>query len=365
MLKLLQNRVSTTGMIKDFSRIQFYYFFGLLIIVTLLFLWMISPLFDAIIWAGVLAWFFYPLFTFIKKHFVPNKHLASVCTIFLIILIVLIPLAGISTVITHQTITLYHSTEKEVGRIIDQIHKTLENYSNYSIVKLFDDLGIDIRSQVTKSLQLISQFITQQIGNFTKGTIRVFLMFLIAIYTLYYFFQDGEKILKLFLRISPLNNKSDELIYKKLTSTLRATFKGSILVSLIQGVIAGIIFWIAGVSAPLFWALIMVVLAILPAVGPGLLSLPAGIILLFMGNIWQGIFMLVFGVGFVSIIDNILRPYFVGRDTQIHPLLIFFSIIGGLLIFGATGFIIGPVVISILIALWSMYENQYKKELNK
>lgn len=350
---------------KDFNSIRFYYFFGLLILFTLLFLWMIGPLFNAIIWASVLAWFFYPLFNFIKKHLVPNKHLASILTIFIILLIVLIPLVGISSLILQQTITLYHSTEKEVGKIINQIHTSLLDYSNYSVVKLFDDLGFDIQSQVTKSVQLVSQFITQQIGNFTQGTIRVFVLLLIVIYTLYYFFQDGERILKLLLRISPLDNKSDELIYKKLTSTLRATFKGSILVSLIQGVIAGIIFWIAGVASPLFWALIMVVLAVLPAVGPGILALPAGIILLLMGNIWQGIFMLVFGVGFISIVDNLLRPFFVGKDTEIHPLLIFFSILGGLLVFGATGFIIGPVVISVLTTLWLMYENQYKNELGK
>ncbi|KKQ53806.1 MAG: putative permease [Parcubacteria group bacterium GW2011_GWA2_38_13] len=350
---------------KDFNSIRFYYFFGLLVLFALLFLWMIAPFFNAIVWASVLAWFFYPLFNFLKKHIVPNKHLASVLTIFLIILIVLIPLVGISSLILQQTIALYHSTEKDVGKIIDQVRVSLFNYGDYSIVKLFDDMGFNVQSQVTQLVKFVSQFITQQIGNLTQGTIRVFVLLLIVIYALYYFFQDGERILKLLLRISPLDNKSDELIYQRLVSTLRATFKGSILVALIQGGIAGLIFWIAGVASPLFWALIMVVMAVLPAVGPSLLALPAGIILLLMGNIWQGIFMLVFGFGFVSIIDNLLRPLFVGKDTEIHPLLIFFSILGGLLVFGATGFIIGPVVISVLTTLWSMYENQYKKDLGK
>lgn len=352
-------------MTKDFEKIRFYYFFGLLIFFTLLLVWIVSPLADPIIWAAVLAWFFYPLYRAVHQHFVFNKSVASFIAISLIIFLVLMPLVGLASLILQQTVGLYHSTEKEVGDIVSTVRQTLSHYHDYSAVKALDYIGFDIQGEVTKSLQAISQYISSQIAGLTRGTIKFFVGFLIMIYTLFYFFQDGEKILKILLRISPLDNKSDELIYKKLTSTLRATFKGSILVSLIQGILASLIFWISGVTAPLFWALIMVVLAVLPAVGPGLLALPAGIILLLMGRIWQGIFMLVVGVGFVSVIDNILRPYFVGKDADIHPLLIFFSIIGGMAIFGATGFIIGPVVASIAAALFGMYIKHYKKELGK
>jgi predicted PurR-regulated permease PerM len=350
---------------KDFEKIRFYYFFGLLIFFTLLFIWLASPLSDPIIWGMVLAWFFYPLYRAIHKHFIPNKAIASFLTICLIIMIVLIPLIGLTSLILQQTIGLYHSTENGVGQIVNQIRLTLAHYHDFSLVKLLDYIGFDIQSEVTRSLQMLAQFISSHIANFTSGTVRFFTGLLIMLYALFYFFQDGEKFLRIFLRLSPLDNKSDELIYKRFTSTLRATFKGSILVSLIQGVIASIIFWIAGVSAPLFWALIMIILAILPVVGPGLIALPAGIILLLTGKIWQGIFMLVFGVVFVSIIDDLLRSYFVGKDAQIHPLLIFVSIIGGIIIFGPTGFIIGPVVVSITITLYEMYVKQYKKELGK
>jgi|SRR3989344_120174 len=350
---------------KDFDKIRFYYFFGLLVVFSLLLFWVLSPFVNSIIWAAVLAWFFYPLYRAIHRHFILNKSAAAFITITLIIMLVLLPLIGLASLILQQTIGLYHSTEKEVGDIIGKIRLTLSNYQDYSAVKTLDYIGFDIQGEATKALQLISQFISSQIAGLTRGTITFFVGLLIMMYTLFYFFQDGERFLKILLRISPLDDKNDELIYKNFTSTLRATFKGSILVSLIQGVLAGLIFWISGVTAPLFWALIMVVLAILPAVGPGILALPAGIILLLMGRVWQGVFMLVVGVGVVSVIDNILRPYLVGKDAEIHPLLIFFSIIGGMAIFGATGFIIGPVVASIAATLFGMYIKHYKKELGK
>lgn len=349
----------------EFAKIRLYYFFGTLIAVTLVFAWIVRPLLYPIIWAAVFAWLFYPLYRKINQSLIINRSIASFVTICIILIIFLIPALVISYMVFQQTLALYHSTEKEVATILDKIKYALEHRGDYSIIQFIESYGIDLQAEITKTLRTVSGYITSEIGSITKGTIIIGGQLLIMLYALYYFLKDGESILKKILELSPLDNKSDRLIYKRFTSVIKAALKGSLLVSIIQGVIAGIIFWIAGVSSPLFWGLVMVMLAVLPAVGPGLLAFPAGVILIITGQVWQGIFVLVFGVVFISIIDDLLRSYLVGKDSQIHPLLIFISIIGGLLIFGPTGFVIGPVVTSIMLTLWSMYEKQYRKELNQ
>jgi predicted PurR-regulated permease PerM len=141
--------------------------------------------------------------------------------------------------------------------------------------------------------------------------------------------------------------------------------KGTIIIGVIQGSLGGIMFWIAGVPSFVIWGVIMVILSIIPAIGSGLVWAPAGIILLFTGNIWEGIFVLLFGGIFISLVDNILRPKLVGNDTEMHPLLVFFATLGGLISFGIIGFIIGPVIMALFLALWEIYGKEFKRQLNK
>lgn len=350
---------------KDFHAIRFYFFTALLVGVSAAFVWLIRPMLYPIFWAGILAWVFYPLYKKIYKHLLPHVSLAPFFTVVLIVLIFIIPAIGIMYVIVQQSFDLYRVSENEIGRLYLQIQELLAKFGDTSLLRIIEQDGVDWKAKVVEYTRTLASYVVSGIAGFTNTTIRFFIGFFIMLYALYYFLKDGDWMIKKILHLSPLDDKSEEIICDKFTSVIRATMRGTFLVALIQGTIGGIVFWIAGVTAPAFWALIMTIFALLPSVAPGVISFPAAVILLIQGKIWQGVFVLVFGVAFVGIVDNILRPYLVGRDIHMHPLFVFMSTIGGLFMFGISGFVIGPMIASIFLALWTIYEHRFRKELNR
>ena len=186
----------------------------------------------------------------------------------------------------------------------------------------------------------------------------------LKIYSLYFFFKDGPKILSRIMHLSPLGDQYEKMLYERFTSTARATLKGTFIVGSIQGIIGGILFWLTGVEGALIWGVIMIALSLIPGIGSFLIWMPTGIIMLALGNLWQGLTILLVGAFIISTIDNLIRPPLVGKDIQMHPLIVLFSTLGGIFLFGISGFVIGPVLAALFIAVMSIYEEHYKRELN-
>ena len=153
------------------------------------------------------------------------------------------------------------------------------------------------------------------------------------------------------------------MLYEKFRSTARATLKGTFIVGGVQGIIGGILFWATGIEGALIWCIIMIALSAIPAVGPSIVWFPAGVIMLALGNFWQGITILLVGLLVISTIDNFIRPKLVGKDIQMHPLLVLFATLGGIFLFGISGFVIGPVIASLFIAVMAIYDHHYRNEL--
>jgi len=167
------------------------------------------------------------------------------------------------------------------------------------------------------------------------------------------------------MHLSPLGDRYETMLYERFTSTTRATLKGTLLVGLVQGSLGGIVFYLAGVQGALIWGLIMAAASIVPALGSSIVWLPAGIIALALGNVWQGLMILILGAFLISTIDNLLRPKLVGKDIQMHPLLVLFSTLGGIFWFGISGVVIGPVIAALFLAVISIYDDHYSNELGK
>jgi predicted PurR-regulated permease PerM len=153
-------------------------------------------------------------------------------------------------------------------------------------------------------------------------------------------------------------------LFERFTTTTRAVAKGTVAIAILQGALGGIAFAIAGVSAPTLWGVAMTFMAVIPAIGPGIIWLPAGIILLLTGSIWQGVFILIVGGLLVSLIDNLLRPILIGRETKMPDALILLATLGGLATFGISGFIVGPIIAAFFLSLWSIFEEKYHTELS-
>ena len=166
------------------------------------------------------------------------------------------------------------------------------------------------------------------------------------------------------MHLLPLGDAYEARLYQRFVSTTRATLKGTILIGTIQGTIGGLALVIAGVPAALFWGVIMIMLSIIPGVGATVILLPTIIIQLATGNWWQAVLIAV-AWGIASVVDNFLRGPLVGKDIQMHPLFIFFATLGGLLAFGVSGVVIGPVITAFLISIWQIYEEKYHQSLVK
>jgi predicted PurR-regulated permease PerM len=165
--------------------------------------------------------------------------------------------------------------------------------------------------------------------------------------------------------LSPLRDEHEQLLIQSFISISRATIKGTLIVGVVQGMLGGLAFLVLGVPSPIFWGTVMTVLSIIPLIGPGIVWFPAGVILILSGDVFGGTALLIFGFIVISFIDNILRPKLVGRDTEMHPLLVFFAIIGGIVLFGVFGFLIGPVIMSLFLALSKIYASEYSAEIKE
>ena len=182
-------------------------------------------------------------------------------------------------------------------------------------------------------------------------------------FSLFYLLIDGFKLLKKIMQLSPLRDEYENKLIERFNSISRATIKGSLLVSLLQGFIGGILFWATGVSSPVLLGIIMTVSSVIPSVGAGLVWLPVGVIMIASGNITQGVIILIVGGLIISMVDNVIRQKLIGRDTEMHPLIVFFSTLGGITLFGISGFIVGPIILSLFLALWEIYAMEFKRQL--
>ncbi len=345
----------------DFKKLQSLFFLSLIFLFGVTSLYIFRPFLYPIFWAAILSITFYPTYLAIEKH-IRYKSLSAGLCVLLILCIVLLPLLLIAALLVTQSTHLYSQVTQ--SDLIGGVANVKTKLSTLPIIgTYFMELQSSGPEFARKVAQVSSSFLLQNFKALTQYSLQFFAMFFLMLYTLFYFFKDGKRMLQRLMHLSPLGDTYEEMLYTKFTSTARATLKGTIIIGIVQGTLGGILFAATGVDGALVWGVLMAIFSILPGVGASLVWLPTALILLAMGNVWQGVTVLVVGMFVISLIDNILRPPLVGRDTQMHPLLILFSTLGGIAAFGISGFVIGPIVISLFLAVMSIYDHYYKKEL--
>lgn len=337
------------------------FFFVLLILAGSGVAFLFSPFFTAIVMAAIFAILFQRPYRFLLRLSRNRAALSAFGTCLLMAFLVVTPIFLSLSFAVSEANTLYHSlgdqtTETLVGNIFQNVERIPVIGGFFDSEAMNADIVIADIEKVGKNILGLIQTAYQGVANFLFW---VFVMF----FAFYYFLVDGKRAISYLMRMSPLRDDHDRLLMDKFVAMGRATIKGTILVGLIQGCLGGVIFWVAGIPSPIVWTLIMIVCSIIPVAGAGLVWVPAGIILIFLGDIWQGIFILGVGLGVISTIDNILRPKLVGGRVHMHPLLVFFSSLGGILAFGLSGFIIGPVILALFLALMEIYGLEFSREL--
>jgi predicted PurR-regulated permease PerM len=209
----------------------------------------------------------------------------------------------------------------------------------------------------------LGKLIFEKASSITAGTLMFFVHFAILLYAMFFFFLDGPRILERMLYYMPLNRHDEKRLLDGFRSMARATIKGIVVIGAVQGTLAGLGFWAAGIGSALFWGTVMAVLSVVPNIGSALVWLPAGVILLIKGKTAAGALLLIWCAVVVGSADNVLRPILIGKDTRVHELLVLISTLGGLSMMGLGGFVLGPVLALLFLTVWDIYGRAFKDVL--
>ncbi len=335
----------------------------MVIAISALFLSMIHQFLMAIFLAGLFSALARPLFRRLNVMFKGHQHLASLTTLVLMIIVVMIPLLMLIGMVVGQAIDVGQSVTPWIKKALEEP----EGVSSYLQRLPFYEHLVPYRETIMQKagglIATVSTFLVGGLSSATFGTVNFLFMSFIFLYTMYFFQMDGDKLVRKILYYLPLKSSDENLMLEKFTSVTRATLKGTLLIGLLQGGLAGIAFAVAGIDNAVFWGTVMGVLSIIPSVGSALVWGPASIMLIVQGNVASGIGLLLFCGVVVGSLDNVLRPILVGKDTKMHELMIFFGTLGGIFMFGITGIFIGPLISSLFVTIWEIYGVAFKEFL--
>ncbi|MCH7677804.1 AI-2E family transporter [candidate division KSB1 bacterium] len=346
----------------QFSRV---YLLLLLLLTSILFFNLIKFFLVTILLAAVFTALFYPLYEKFLKIFRNNRSASAILCCLALLLGLMIPVYIIADLVSGEAIDLYKTAEPKISEIINKGDEGfLGTIKNYPIVKQFNLDTIDWQSSLQDIAKNMANIIGKVINKTFKGTFQVLTDLFITLFIMFYFFRDGDKLINRIKYLSPLDDRHEEVLMQRFISVSRATIKGTLLIGLAQGTLGGLTLWIFGVASPILWGSVMVILSIIPLVGGWLVLYPAAIIQLILGNTWQGISIMIVAAVVISNVDTLLRPRLVGRDAGMHDLLIFFSTIGGISLFGIMGFIIGPVIAVFFLTILDIYSIEFGATLD-
>ena len=342
---------------KEALRFQQGFLLALALGISVLFFLVIRRFLLAVLLAAVFAGLAYPLYEWLLAR--TGRRRAGALTVVILLVVVGLPLAGFLTLVATEAVQVSQGAEawlREDGRTA-QLRALLERIPFTG--RLLPEGG-ELAEQLREAAGRTGPVLMGALAAATRGTLSFFLQLFVLFYALFYFLLDGPAILRRVLNYIPLSLGQKEELLERFVSVTRATLRGSLLIGVIQGGVAGLAFWVAGVPGPAFWGTVMVVLSIIPAIGAGLVWIPAVIYLFLMGDLAAGVGLLIWCAVVVSSIDNFLRPRLIGRDARMSDLMILLSTLGGIVLFGAVGFIVGPIVAAIFVTVWHIYGDAFR-----
>lgn len=334
------------------EKLQIYFFTALFLGILFLSFQIFLPFLVPLSIAATLAFLFHPLNERLAKLLGGRRGLASFATLMLAVLIIIIPFVFIGTTIFREAVDF--SAQLNNGGT-ERISASLSSMSA-KISYYFPGYSFNLPEYLHSGFSWLSQNIGIVFAGIAKVTIGLLLNLFIFLIAFYYFLKDGQKLVRAIVALSPLPDKNDYEILAKLEGTVSSVVRGSLVVAVAQGILAWLGFTIFGVPNPALFGSFTAVAALIPGVGTAVVVTPAVIYLFVTGSTGQAIGLLVWGITAIGLIDNILGPALMRRGIKIHPFLILLSVVGGLIFFGPIGFLLGPVILSLLFAMIEIYK---------
>ncbi len=327
----------------------------LVVFITAIFLDVIRYFLMTILLAAIFSALAQPLFNQLTRLFRGRKGPASAVTLLILVILVVVPLSLVGGIVVTQALKVTESVGPWIQEQIQNPQQIAEQLTGIPGFGFLDPYHDEILTKLGQLVGATGNFVVTNLSSATKGTVTFFFQFFLLLYSMFYFMMDGQRILAKVLYYIPLPHSDEIRMVEKFVSVSRATLKGTLVIGVLQGGLAGIALAIAGIQGALFWATVMTILSIIPGVGTALVWVPAAGYLLFSGHVGMGVFLIIFCGLVVGSVDNFVRPWLVGKDTEMHDLLILFSTLGGLLYFGVVGIVVGPIIAALFVTIWEIY----------
>lgn len=343
-----------------YDKLQQRSFLLLLVVVTVLFFYLLKPFFGAIFWACAIAIIFFPVQRRLTGHYPNSPNLTALATLSLCIVIVIIPVLVVAASVVQEGLVLYQKLsdgEVDPAYYLDQVRAAFPLLNT-----ALETAGIDLAALKARAMEVAvsgSRVLAQQALSVGQNTFQFVLALAVMVYLSFFLLRDGPALTRLLIRALPLGDEREHLLFQKFAEVTRATVKGNLVVAIVQGMLGGLAFWALSIPGPFLWGVIMAVLSLIPAVGAGLIWAPVAIYLMATGAWVSGLVLSAFGVLVIGLVDNVLRPVLVGRDTKLPDYVVLLSTLGGLALFGINGFVIGPLIAALFIAFWGIFIREF------
>lgn len=317
----------------------------------------LSPFWAAIFWAIVLAILFWPLRQRLVERIPGRTAVTSGLIIFLIVIFILLPAFLIAGLIADGAAAV-------VAQIQSGAFKPAEIFGTLpsrfpKVAKFLPQLGLDIgmiKSMVGQGFVSAGQFAVSNIAVIGQSASTFLFHVFLALYVLFALLQNGDRIYRSFYNSFPASEHSKEKFFGAFSDMAVATIKGMVSVGIVQAVLGGAIFWFLGVPSPVFWGALMGLFSVVPPFGAGFIWGPAGVMMMLNGNVQGGLILLAFGASVISMSDNVVRPIVVGRASSVPGYMVLVTTLGGLAMFGLTGLVLGPVIASLFLSVWRLFD---------
>lgn len=330
--------------------VEYVFFFGLLIFAGYMVWQIAAPFITALALSAIIVTICHPLHQRILSR-TPgqNQTAAAFLTTITVLVALVLPLSLLTSLLVGEVVSFYQemtANQSDFPGAVSQVEASLE--------RLLPINNIDFESYTTQA----AAWFAENLGTIFAGTVSTIFTFFIAIIGAFYFFRDGEEMLQILIKASPLPDDEDRLIVNRMARAIRAVATGTLLLALIQGTLVAFGFFMVGIERPILWGSLASVGALMPGIGTTIVTGPAIVFLFMAGELLQASILLVWAALVVGLVDNFVGPYLIGRQNKMHPFIILIAVLGGISVFGPIGFIVGPVIVTLFFILLEIY-NQY------
>lgn len=330
-------------------------FLALVVLISLALAWVVAPFFGAILWGLVTAILFAPVNQRLTRKLAGRCNMAALLTLLVIIAMVIVPAILLGIFLLQEISAIYvkiRTGQIDFALYFQQIQQILPGWARSMLRRLgLTNIGA-VRELIAAGITSSFRSLAAQAFLIGQSAFGFLVALGVMLYLLFFLLRDGKDLVARLHDAAPLRQEQSAALADRFVAVIRATIKGSVIVAILQGTIGGIVFGLLGIQGALIWGVMMGFLSLLPAIGTGLVWVPVAIYLLATGAIWQGILLVFCGLFVIGMVDNILRPILVGRDARMPDYIVLISTLGGLEVFGFSGFIIGPVIAALFIAAW-------------